>query len=243
MKLREIITLTVVVSVMGALGVKALQYADETADVIACRANLAVLANGVIQYEEAIGHLPPLYVFNATYLPGWNLRLLPYIGHSAVHAELVDNFFYLYTPIPAGTVREQGRYDIVFDSLASVSEWRCAQRQPEAMIKRECGEGPTTDYATPLIFTNFWERNVTLTFSSFHKESPLRPYELNIHKNTWWQTRGSEEWTSGKTNSVLISEKYIPDWAVTEDSSDCMRRAKICIPMRKKRSPILRLLK
>jgi hypothetical protein len=66
-----------------------------------------------------------------------------------------------------------------------------------------------------MIFTDFWTRNVTLTWSIFKLESPFEIYEVNRRQNQYWNVRNSEQWKDGKSNTLIIGEKYIPDWAIT----------------------------
>lgn len=220
MKILDIIALVIVFAVLFAVGIKAIQEANETADVIACRTNQHTLVQGIIQYEEAKGYLPPLTVLSSS-LPGWNTRILPYIGHASIHEALVTKG--IYTIDPRFGQQNDVRNDMwgaCFDMLATVSEYRCPVRQPEPVIKHNKWAGPTTDYVTPLIWTNYKERFVTTRRSNFDRESPLIIHEINSHKNTWWVTRKSSDWMSGKSGTLLISEKYIPDWAVNEDSEE-----------------------
>lgn len=220
MNLKETATLTVIFFMLFGLGAKALQQANDTADVMACKVNVKTLAEGVVKYEETQGYLPPLKVIGST-LPGWNVRILPFIGHAAAHEQIVAAELYTHNPtIPEDYKTRMDKWTTVFDTLATVPEYRCLQRHPNATIKTNTYAGPTTDYATPLIWTNFRDRNVTLTYSLYTVESPLKIYELNPKDNTWRSVRKSSDWGAGTSNTLLISEKYIPDWAVTEDSKE-----------------------
>jgi hypothetical protein len=51
----------------------------------------------------------------------------------------------------------------------------------------------------------------------FKLESPFEIYEINRRQNQYWNTRSSEQWKDGKSNTLIISEKYIPDWAIAND--------------------------
>ena len=151
MKLSEFVVLTCTAFVLFAVGVKALQNGHETADVIACKANLAVLAKGVVQYEETQGFLPPLQVVQGRGLPGWNLRLLPYIGHVEVHNVLVasgvysisnallpeqnsTNNWWTVATDPSDEITDRwGQRGVIFEALANVAEYRCPTRQPNAV--------------------------------------------------------------------------------------------------------------
>ena len=220
MNLKETATLTVIFFMLFGLGAKALQQANETADVMACKVNIKTLAVGIAKYEETQGYLPPLKVLGST-LPGWNVRILPFIGQTAAHEKIVAADIYTHNPtIQDDNEPRPDKWATVFDTLAAVPEYRCAQRQPNAIIKQNAWAGPTTDYATPLIWTNFKERDITMTHPVHDVESPLKIYELNQMDNTWWSVRKSSDWGAGTSNTLIISEKYIPDWAVTEDSEE-----------------------
>jgi hypothetical protein len=90
--MRELIVLCGVFAVLSSLTVKALQSGMEDARKASCATNMAKLATGVIAYEQAKGYLPPLATVNDH--PGWNLRILPYIGYESVHAVLEQNRLY-----------------------------------------------------------------------------------------------------------------------------------------------------
>jgi hypothetical protein len=92
MKLNELITLTLLFFVMFAIGIKAIQSANEAADVMTCQENMRILVGGVQKYEETQGFLPPARTQNNH--PAWNLRILPYIGHENVHNLLVQSHLY-----------------------------------------------------------------------------------------------------------------------------------------------------
>lgn len=215
MRLREVIVLTIVFAALFGIMVKAIQVEKESADVLLCRAKAAKLAHGVVQYEGAKGCLPPMMVIGGhAKLPGWNLRILPYIEHEAVHDTLMQNF--LYSPALNSLIN----YNAVNEAVASVPEYRCASRQPEPVIKTTNSQlsGVTTDYATPFIKTNYKARWVTTQSSNWSLESPFMIYELDQKNNTWRVVRRSTDWRDGTSNTLLISEKYIPDWAVTGDT-------------------------
>jgi hypothetical protein len=226
--------LTIMFFTMFAIGIKAVQQANETADVITCKANLAKLAQGVTGYETAKGYLPPFSVVGDR--PGWNLRILPYIGRENVHNVLVENNRYtipVYSAMNSDTrttaerlAAERVDWDACAEALASVTEFRDPSRQSTAIIKDEFEPeylteenrafyGVTTDYATPIIWTDFNVRNVTLTWSLFKLESPFEIYEINVKQGQYWSTRTSEQWKDGKTNTLIVSEKYIPEWAIS----------------------------
>jgi hypothetical protein len=226
MKLRELVVLTIVFFAMFAIGIKAVQTANETADVIACKANLAKLSQGVTSYETAKGYLPPFKVLGQ--YPGWNLRILPYMDYANVHNILVENNRYTLgggTVTDIRTKREKDTDDLhdwlaCEEALLSVTEFRHSQETVKTEIESEfatdenCGYyGVSTDFATPQIFTDFNNRYVTFTLSIFKLESPFEIYEVNRKTNSYWNTRNSEQWKDGKTNTLIVSEKYIPDWA------------------------------
>jgi len=222
MKIRDLVALAIVFTVLFALGAKALQEAKESADVTACRAKMANLSQAITKYEDAKGYLPPLYVVGRK-LPGWNIRLLPYMDQSAVHATmavhaaLVEEGVY---HINDRVIRDRDWTETAFDALATIPDFRCPARQPEAVIKQNTWSGVTTDYATPLIYTRYQDRWVTLTYSFYEVESPLKIYELDSRTLKWRSVRKSADWQTGKTNTLLISEKYIPDWALEEDNAE-----------------------
>jgi type II secretory pathway pseudopilin PulG len=90
--LLDLIAVTIVIFVLSAVGVKAIQVADEAADRTACTNNIKKLLEGVQNYENAQGYLPPARTQNNH--PGWNLRILPYMGYENVHNVLVQNHLY-----------------------------------------------------------------------------------------------------------------------------------------------------
>jgi len=92
MKLRELITLGCVCAVLLGMTAKALQIGTEEARKAQCVQNMAKQAAGVIAYNDAVGYLPPLATVNNH--PGWNLQILPYIEHQAVHNVLLKNRLY-----------------------------------------------------------------------------------------------------------------------------------------------------
>jgi hypothetical protein len=91
-RLVDLIAVTIVFVVLSAIGVKAVQTANEAADVMACKANIAKLLQGIQTYENTVGYLPPARTQNNH--PGWNLRILPYIGYENVHNILVQSHLY-----------------------------------------------------------------------------------------------------------------------------------------------------
>ncbi|MDR0336089.1 MAG: DUF1559 domain-containing protein [Planctomycetaceae bacterium] len=214
-----------------------MQTANETSDVIACKAKLATLSRGVTGYETAKGYLPPLKVIDK--YPGWNLRILPYMGYESVHNTLIDNNRYnldivsLTSQDPRTRAEKDAESLIDWlaceDALLTVTEFRDASRQATATIKTEIDSefrtdwndrfyGVPTDYATPMIWSDFDRRYVTLTFSLFKLESPFAIYEINRKQNQYWNVRTSDQWSEGKSNTLIVSEKYIPSWAIAGDN-------------------------
>jgi hypothetical protein len=81
-----------VFTVLFAIGVKAMQVANEAANITACQNNLRKLVEGIQSYENAVGYLPPARTANNH--PTWNLQILPYIGYTNVHSLLVQSHLY-----------------------------------------------------------------------------------------------------------------------------------------------------
>jgi prepilin-type processing-associated H-X9-DG protein len=92
MKLKELITIILVIFVMFGMGIKAIQIANETADITACQENMRLIVEGVQLYENARGYLPPSRTQNNH--PAWNLLILPYLGYMPVHNVLVQSHLY-----------------------------------------------------------------------------------------------------------------------------------------------------
>ena len=233
-RLVDLIVLIFVSMVLFSLGVKAVQTANETADVIACKAKLATLAQGVQAYETAKGYLPPLKVVGE--YPGWNLRILPYIGYENVHNVLIENNRYTVESYSLTTpdTRTKAEKDAIIladwqncnEALLTVTEFRNGttatiktEIEPENLTDENWGfYGVPTDFATPIIWTDFNRRYVTFTFSLFKLESPFEIYEINRNQNQYFSVRTSDQWKDGKTNTLIVSEKYIPEWAVAGDN-------------------------
>jgi hypothetical protein len=150
------------------------------------------------------------------------------MDYANVHNILVENNRYTLgggTVTDIRTKREKDIDDLhdwlaCEEALLSVTEFRHSQETVKTEIESEfatdenCGYyGVPTDFATPQIFTDFNNRYVTFTLSIFKLESPFEIYEVNRKTNSYWNTRNSEQWKDGKTNTLIVSEKYIPDWA------------------------------
>jgi hypothetical protein len=234
MRFVELVVLGSVLLVLSALGVKGIQLADDAEDVILCKNNIRTLSQGVSDYETAKGYLPPFKVVGG--YPGWNLRILPYMGYANVHNVLVENNRYTLSAVSASVtdprtfweknIDELADWTACNEAIATVMQFRDPSRQSEAIVKEEFDSenltqenydfyGVPTDYATPVIWTDFNNRYVTLTWSIFKLESPFEIYEVNRKQNQYWNTRHSDNWRDGKTNTMIIGEKYIPDWAVS----------------------------
>jgi hypothetical protein len=82
----DLVVVTVVLTVMMAIGVKAIQVADDAAGKMTCEANLAKIGKAIQTYENEKMHLPPLGTWHGH--PGWNLLILPYMERPAVYAKL-----------------------------------------------------------------------------------------------------------------------------------------------------------
>jgi hypothetical protein len=92
MKLTDLIIVIVIGFLLFSLGVKAIQSANEEADRLLCIVNMKKLAAGIREYEDKTGYLPPAKTANNH--PAWNLRILPYMGYTAVHELLTRYHLY-----------------------------------------------------------------------------------------------------------------------------------------------------
>jgi hypothetical protein len=85
-RLIDLIVVTIVFTVLSAIGVKAIQKADDAAGKMTCEANMFKIGKAIQSYENEKMHLPPLGTWNGH--PGWNLLILPYMERPAVYAKL-----------------------------------------------------------------------------------------------------------------------------------------------------------
>jgi hypothetical protein len=92
MRLIELIVVTIVVFVLSALGVKAIQFSEEASTKLSSTNHIKKLVEGIQKYETTMGYLPPARTTNSH--PGWNLRILPYMGYENVHSLLVQAHLY-----------------------------------------------------------------------------------------------------------------------------------------------------
>ncbi|MDR0336090.1 MAG: DUF1559 domain-containing protein [Planctomycetaceae bacterium] len=93
MKLIELVTITIVMFVLFAFGVKAVQHANENATQMTCQHNIAQVVYGNLNYEDVYGYLPPARTVNNH--PSYLLHILPYVnGHLGEYNLLKENHLF-----------------------------------------------------------------------------------------------------------------------------------------------------